>query len=71
MKIQFANKKVNIKKLVQGAVVLYQCEADEVPDIYHIHKFTCFNAQDNTIDLVVVDDLGKWTKNSVDLIWPI
>lgn len=70
MKVKFANTEVPIKKLVQGAVVLQNYDGEPV-NALHIHRFTCFNAADNTVDLVVVDDWGKWDKNSADLTWPI
>jgi hypothetical protein len=71
MKIKFKNKHVHIKKLVQGAVVL-DCEiGDDLPNIYHIHKFSCYNTCDETVDLVIIDDEGKWNRNSADLTWPI
>lgn len=71
MKIKFKNTDVNIKKLVQGAVVLYEVTGFSDPEIFHIHKFACFNGIDNSVDLIVVDDEGKWDKNSADLTWPI
>jgi hypothetical protein len=70
MKVKFKNKDVDVKKLVQGAVVL-DCYDGEVPNIYHLHRFACFNAVNNSVDLIVVDDFGKWEKNSADLTWPI
>jgi hypothetical protein len=70
MKVKFANTEVNIKKLVQGAVVL-ECDATDNPEIFHIHRFECFNSADNSVDLIVADCLGKWNKNSANLTWPI
>ena len=70
IKVKFANKEVNVKKLVQGAVVL--ADVDEYgPSLHHIHKFVCFHEHSNTVDLVIADDTGKWSKNSADLTWPI
>lgn len=71
LKIKFANKEVNIKKLTQGAVVLCQHEGESGINAYHIRKFDAYNEADNTLDLVISDEFGKWTKNSADLTWPI
>lgn len=68
--VKFANKEVNIKKLVQGAVVL-EVDTTTTPEIFHIHRFECFNSADNSVDIVVADQLGKWSKNSASLTWPI
>lgn len=70
MKVKFANAEVPIKELVKGAVVL-ECEDGYDPEIYHIHRFQCFNGADSSVDLVVVNDTGKWPKNSTGLTWPI
>jgi hypothetical protein len=71
MKVKFANTEVHIKKLVQGAVVTEFEGKGKEPSIYHIHRFECFNVEDNSVDLVIADQWGKWSKNSANLIWPI
>lgn len=71
VKVKFANKDVNIKKLVQGAVVIVDAYDDVPASICHIHRFICFNGVDNSVDLIVADDGGKWERNSADLTWPI
>lgn len=70
VKVKFANKDVNIKKLVQGAVVMDVLDNGEY-GIFHIHRFMTFNCADNSVDIIVVDDWGKRTKNSAELTWPI
>jgi hypothetical protein len=68
--VKFANKDVNIKKLVQGAVVMEIQDNGEY-EIFHINKFMCFHQNNSSIDLIVADDWGKRVKNSADLTWPI
>ena len=70
VKVKFANKEVNIKKLVQGSVVIQDEGSLDPPTFYHIHRFNT-RLEDGSIDLVIADDFGKWEKNSKNLIWPI
>lgn len=70
MKVKFANTEVPIKKLVQGAVVIMEEGSGYPPSFYHIHRFNT-HCEDDSFDLVIADDFGKWNKNSKDLTWPI